>query len=114
MQGYLFWEAKLVIYIIIFLEVSNLKCSHEGQLRELDKSWGMLCLLYNNQNCLITGLPLQLSVWLELILTLYCVNITFKLQGTECSQSYIIYDVEMGFWARDSELHIFETSDAGI
>lgn len=44
----------------------------------------MLCLLCNNQNCLITGLPLQLSVWLELILTLYCVNITFKLQGTVC------------------------------
>lgn len=82
----------------------------KGQLREEVKSGGMLCLLCNNQNCLMTGLPVtvQLSVWLEFILPLYCVNITFKLQSTECSQSYIIYNVEMGFWARDSELHIFE------
>lgn len=88
----------------------------KGQLREQVKSWGMLHLLCNNENCLITDLPVtvQLSVWLELILTLYCVNITFKLQCIECSQSYIIYDVEMGFWARDSKLHIFETPAAAI
>lgn len=83
-----------------------------GQLMEQVKSWGMFCLLCNNQNCLITGLPV--SIWLEFILMLYCANITFKFQSTACSQSYIIYDVEMGFWASDSELHIFETPVAGI
>lgn len=96
--------------------MSDLKCTPKGQMRQLVKSWGMLRLLCNNQNCLITSLPaiVELSVWLELILILYCVNITSKLQSTECSQSYIIYDVETGFWARDSELHIFETPAAGM
>lgn len=37
----------------------------------------MLCLLCNNQNCLITGLPVtvQLPVWIELILTLYLLTL---------------------------------------
>lgn len=41
----------------------------------------MVCLLCHNQKCLNTGLPVtvQLPVWLEFILTLYCINITFKL-----------------------------------
>lgn len=49
----------------------------------LGKSWGILCLLCHNQKCWSTGLPaaVQLSVWLEFVWTLYCVNITFKLQN---------------------------------
>lgn len=64
----------------------------------LGKSWGMLCLLCHNQNCLSTGLPVtvQLSVWLEFILTLHCVNITFKLQSAPRVTLFMVWKWAFG------------------